>query len=832
MVYANQGPQPIGRGSMGGSYSPPVQLTPQQQAQAERDGAIAHEKARRRAADKARGIMHPSDPETVVHWVSRPQEHRMSRTEQERRVKDGSLPPVYGRLLARVDHMKAYPDDPYGPLRVEPLTGPMTQEMQVKQAEPIQVASARVQGHGVVPQSPQQQLHHQFETTVAARAQGLLKANKDRLNGEQTAYLQDNNPKSDRWSHLWAVAGQRREFQAQHADLQRQLELTVGEMSNLSDIPDGMGLMSTPQARQNSPKHQKLLGLSEQKRRLEARIEVVKQMQVSLAYAYPALSAVKNELGTNAGDMQAVQGRLPQAFDGIRGDIDKLSGEIRKDPSTALLFDSVVTGALRGGGHDARQMQELSGWLEGERGNKERLSALGQALGGGLFLASFVPQLRGLSPLLKVLGAGTLGATFAYDLPDLMLLDAAAQSGRGGAGQLTGQSPEEARFNLVMGYANVALAGLDVGAEVGVIRGLERLVGRGALMGVRVSRQIWTQVLSLSKQGAVGMEKAKALLMQVRGVPQGMVDEVLEVLSPSQEMVGVGKVSRSEMRGTTAEVTTQEAVKKAKAGAKGRKPPKGFDEYLNAATVKPFIGTKVDPNHLPEGYLYGKIPMGKDKAGNEVYREVVYMAGSDKTRVPLKVEKGTIQMGKEGEYRVVDGGVYPKNVETIAGKPGKLLGGDSQVHHMFADNMLRSTPFGQRALRLGAVNPDGSMNLIELANSTENLAKGRAAFPDVQFSDFIHNTQHPKFDGLMQEVVDDVIKEVREAKGLSGIKEEDFIQQMTKEEIETVWNRSAKRMRRGLMNEDEELYMEIEKRTRPGKNSLAQSENPDGSEVA
>jgi hypothetical protein len=68
-----------------------------------------------------------------------------------------------------------------------------------------------------------------------------------------------------------------------------------------------------------------------------------------------------------------------------------------------------------------------------------------------------------------------LGATFAYDLPDLMLLDVAAQSGRGGAGKLTGQTPEQARFNLVMGYANVGLAGLDMGLEAGVVRGLQRI---------------------------------------------------------------------------------------------------------------------------------------------------------------------------------------------------------------------------------------------------------------------------------------------------------------------------------------------------------------------
>jgi hypothetical protein len=226
------------------------------------------------------------------------------------------------------------------------------------------------------------------------------------------------------------------------------------------------------------------------------------------------------------------------------------------------------------------------------------------------------------------------------------------------------------------------------------------------------------------------------------------------------------------------------------------------------------------------------MPIGKDEVGQDIFREVVYLPKSDGVKVPLIVENGEIRMGKPGEYRVVNDKVYPKNVETIAGQPGKILGGKSQVHHLFADNLLRSTPFGQRALRLGAVNPDGSINLIELANSTENLEKARAAHRNVQFSDFVHNTQHPKFDGLMQRVVDDAITDVREAKGLSGMKNVDFIPQMTKEEIQTVWNEALIDIRRGLMGEDKELYREIEKRTRPGKNSLAQVENLDDSEVA
>jgi hypothetical protein len=414
--------------------------------------------------------------------------------------------------------------------------------------------------------------------------------------------------------------------------------------------------------------------------------------------------------------------------------------------------------------------------------------------------------------------AGVGGAVAVAEIPDLMLLDGLAQSGRGGAGKLTNQSPDEARFNLVMGYANVALAGLDVGANVGVIQRLKGVMGQVSSSGAQVSRQVWGQVMSLSRQGEAGL--ARALLMKAKGMSDGVLDEVMDVLSPMQEVAGVGKLSRSEMRGSTAQMTTEEALKKAKA------PKHVLGNYANAGAVKSFIGTKVDPNHLPEGYLYGKIPL---KDGT--FREVIYMSGSDKTMVPLKVDsKGKIAMGAKGEYRIVDGKAYPQNVETIAGQPGKILGDKSQVHHLYADNMLRSTPFGQRLLRLGAANPDDAMNLIELANSLDSLKAARQAHRNVKFSDFVHNTQHKKFDDLMQEVVNEEIDFVREAKGLSRMKNPEFIPQMTKEEIQTVWEESLTRMRSGLMNEDRVLYKEIKKITRPS-GSIAQGERQGDTEV-
>jgi hypothetical protein len=685
-------------------------------------------------------------------------------------------------------------------------------------ASPTGAQQAQPQGQGTgAALTPEQR----FGYNVANRAQGLLKANYDRLDTEQAQYAQDNNPKSERWQHLWAAASQQGELQSQTRSIQMHLSSLSERIQQASDTPslsDGLG--ATPQELQNSEKHRQLEALTHERKGLEEQLRQVQQTQATLNYAYPALAAVQGETGRNPADLQKVQSRIPREFNGIRGNIDTLSDQVAKDPTTALLFDSVVSQQLQDQSMSPQERQEVTEWLKKTREEKAQGAPLGMVASGGLFLASFIPALQEVALPLQVIGAGLSGGMMASEIPDLTLLDRAAQAGRGGQ-DLTGESPEQAKFNVVMGYTNVVLAGLDVGAEVGVVQKLTKVPGL------------------LSAAGSMTREKCRVLVNSVARHSGAMTDAVLEKLVGAVKtadanttlIIANGDGSLTQMRPLGHVADGLEETATIRASAKAKKPPKVFEEYANAGSVKPFIGTKVDPNNLPSGYKYGKIPF-TDRWGREAYREVVYVPNPQGGEmVPLKVDKGVIQVGKEGDYRIVNKSAYDKNVVTVPGKPGKLLGGDSEIHHLYADNMMRSTTFGQRALELGAVNPDAAINTIELANSLQTLDTARKAHPNVKFSDFVHNTQHPLFDGLMQEVVlKDEIDLVREAKGFSGNNEK-FISQMTKEEIQIVWNRSLKRMRRALMGEDKELYIEIKKITRPS-GSIAQGQSQDETEVA
>lgn len=94
---------------------------------------------------------------------------------------------------------------------------------------------------------------------------------------------------------------------------------------------------------------------------------------------------------------------------------------------------------------------------------------------------------------------------------------------------------------------------------------------------------------------------------------------------------------------------------------------------------------------------------------------------------------------------------------TVPGKSGKLLGGESQVHHLFPDNIIRELEVTQEALKRGIDNPDRTSNLLEMANksvSHDTLRAVRQANPNAQLPDIRHYSSHAEYDNLVRDLVD------------------------------------------------------------------------------
>jgi hypothetical protein len=118
-------------------------------------------------------------------------------------------------------------------------------------------------------------------------------------------------------------------------------------------------------------------------------------------------------------------------------------------------------------------------------------------------------------------------------MPDLILQDAAAQAGYGG-NRLTSQSPDEARLNLVMGYANLVLAGVDAGAPQLVQRLVSYTGTEGMQLFSKLDRTTLQKVLRGAQSGATGQSpewiEAMQSLKQAAGNDQGLYERLVNAL--------------------------------------------------------------------------------------------------------------------------------------------------------------------------------------------------------------------------------------------------------------------------------------------------------------
>jgi hypothetical protein len=516
----------------------------------------------------------------------------------------------------------------------------------------------------------------------------LLENNKKRLDSEQQKYTSNSNPNSKEWQSLWGAARQRQDLQTQAKDLKAQQARMSGERVKAFGLPQG------------SPQWKKQIDFIKRREAfLNNSIALNRQAQANLQYAFPALSAVQDQ-DLKTQNVQAVQQRLPGEFNGIRGNIDGLSNELKRNPGAALMFDAAVERHLVGV-TDPKQRQQLQKWVEEQRASQKLPTQLLGLSSGALFLAAFFPPLAEVAGGLR-LAAGVVGGTAAgLEMPDLIRMDMAAQAGRGGKpgeGQLTSQLHDEARLNLMMGWTNVVMAGIDVGLETGAIQALGRRTSWLGASGVRIGRDGWQRILKAKQQGGkqlaqvldeLKLPKAQRqeLELAVEGVPNGTVD-------PKQPLQSTGNVRGSSR--TTAPNPNVSAELAAK-----------WSSAKNWNEVEPIIGKQAGAK-LPPGYYY-------DKRGR-IYRP----RGQAKDTVPLQVaEDGTFRITTQVSNRISNARRMGLNFEKAYGK----LKDGHWIHHLIPDAVVRNNPLAKLARSVG-YDLDHSSNLLGLADK-ETWAKIR-----------------------------------------------------------------------------------------------------------
>jgi hypothetical protein len=366
---------------------------------------------------------------------------------------------------------------------------------------------------------------------------------------------------------------------------------------------------------------------------------------------------------------------------------------------------------------------------------------------GGLLLASLFPVGRLTATGLRLLGIGLGSSVVASQIPDLMLLDLAAQAGRGGAGKLTSQNPEEARLNLIMGYTNLVLAGLDLGLEVGLVQRLTQvpeLLSAAATLTREQSRVLVNSIARHTENLSDGM--LARLVEEVRTADARTTLIVMNSDGSLTQMRPLEGVTEK-LESTTAARASGNAAKASKAIQVGEELSDEAAEELLAKypqwnNVKDFVGKHLDLNNLPPGYKY-RVKNGQP----ELYRD-----STEGPFPPLTVKNGVVELQTGQSSRLSVFSRYKKNyldwVEETQGKAARVaaqkrLDAGNQLHHLTPDAVVRENLLTQELMRRSKTYTlDRGTNILDMPT-----------VHDPKTGEIVHLGSHPGFnkyvDGLL-----------------------------------------------------------------------------------
>jgi hypothetical protein len=297
--------------------------------------------------------------------------------------------------------------------------------------------------------------------------------------------------------------------------------------------------------------------------------------------------------------------------------------------------------------------------------------------------------------IFRWIAAGLGIGTAAAQLPDAIIEDRAAQSGRGGAQQVTSLDPDTARGNLTMAWVNLGIAGLDAGLQPEVVTQVVKLPGvvKAAMSMTKAQSKVFLASLARIKGEvtdavvqtvAAGVRKADVLTTRTIVNADGTLSQAGPLNQASQKMDAVAEASAARTASAAkpiqlAEQLSDEAAEELLA------------KYPQWDNVKGFVGKHLDPNNLPPGYQY-RVKNGKP----ELVRD-----STEGPFPPLTVKNGVVELQTGQSSRLSVFSRYKKNyldwVEQSQGKAARTaaeqrLADGNQLHHLVPDAVVRDNP--------------------------------------------------------------------------------------------------------------------------------------------
>ncbi len=310
-----------------------------------------------------------------------------------------------------------------------------------------------------------------FKGMLRGNAMRQLQENEQKLDEEQRKYGRDRSASSTAWQRLRAIirkdqALARHEREAHRDRVEHQREAArLRQQASGQRTRAGFGEATYAQAAESQRQAEHHGNLAEQYRERE---EQVKQYRARLRTEYPPLSVLDTGTITEQTGNEQIFARIQAGFDEVRTIIDDVKQRIHTEDIPLSKLGPIVdqTKAQMGVTEQTRQSGDplsvaVTDWLESRDTTEAVITWTGTILSLVLGVAAIIAS-GGWAIFLGLAGSAVGLGTAVYEFERAEDLYSAARAGEATGGNLV-DDPEAARFNYIMGWVNLVLAGLDLG---------------------------------------------------------------------------------------------------------------------------------------------------------------------------------------------------------------------------------------------------------------------------------------------------------------------------------------------------------------------------------
>ncbi|MDX2305687.1 MAG: DUF4157 domain-containing protein, partial [Microscillaceae bacterium] len=307
-----------------------------------------------------------------------------------------------------------------------------------------------------------------FKGMLRANALQQLRENKQKLDQEQAKYRNDQSDNAE-WIRLRQIIRQDQEIKQREDRLASRYAIQNAALGRLEEVLPEWEASSNPMVMSQLETFRTMReSLVVEVAGLRTNLDEARQGRARLRLEYPPLSVIDVTEVSDSTPNSLIYTRIVSGFNEVRQIIDDVMIRIHEEDIPLSKLGTIVTQTKEQMGITSErraQGDDLSvavlNWLDSEDTTESIITWTGTILSLVLGVAAIIASV-GWAIFLGLAGSAIGLGTAVYEFERAEDLYAASRAGEATGGHLV-EDPAAARFNYIMGWVNLLLAGLDLG---------------------------------------------------------------------------------------------------------------------------------------------------------------------------------------------------------------------------------------------------------------------------------------------------------------------------------------------------------------------------------